>query len=102
MRSEWFMLSKAAVIHNKGDKYVIETIEVASPKVNEVMVKIAGCGLCHTDELAQHQMIPVPLPAVLGHEGSGVVVEVGPGVEELMSGTTLCCPTVPVVIAKPA
>ena len=80
------MLSKAAVIHNKGDKYVIENIEVASPKVNEVMVKIAGCGLCHTDELAQHQMIPVPLPAVLGHEGAGVVVEVGPGVQGINVG----------------
>lgn len=80
------MLSKAAVIHNKGDKYVIEEIEVASPKANEVLVKIAGVGLCHTDQLAQEQLIPVPLPAVLGHEGSGVVMEVGEGVTGIKVG----------------
>lgn len=80
------MLSKAAVIHNKGEKYVIEDIEVASPKENEVLVKIAGCGLCHTDELAQQQVIPLQLPAVLGHEGSGVVVEVGSAVSTVKPG----------------
>jgi len=80
------MLSKAAVIHSTGAKYVIENIEVASPKENEVLVKIAGCGLCHTDELAQEQVIPVPLPAVLGHEGSGVVIEVGSSVVGIEPG----------------
>lgn len=80
------MLSKAAVIYNPGEKYVIETIEVASPKANEVMVKIVGCGLCHTDELAQTGIIPITMPVVLGHEGAGVVVEIGPGVEGINVG----------------
>ncbi|MHB8072450.1 NAD(P)-dependent alcohol dehydrogenase [Desulfosporosinus fructosivorans] len=80
------MLSKAAVIYNPGEKYVIENIEVASPKANEVMVKIVGCGLCHTDELAQTGIIPITMPVVLGHEGAGVVVEIGPGVEGINVG----------------
>lgn len=80
------MLSKAAVIHNEGGKFVIENIEVAPPKENEVLVKIVGCGLCHTDELAQLQVIPLALPAVLGHEGAGVVVEVGSSVTTVKPG----------------
>ena len=80
------MQSKAAVIHEPGGQYVIETIDVAPPKANEVLVKVAGCGLCHTDELGQQQVIPVPLPAVLGHEGSGEVVEVGASVTTVKPG----------------
>lgn len=80
------MLAKAAVVHEGGADYVIENIEVAPPKENEVLVKIAGCGLCHTDELAQKQVIPLQLPAVLGHEGSGVVVEVGSAVSTVKPG----------------
>lgn len=80
------MLGKAAVIHEKGAKYVIENIEVTPPKENEVLVKITACGLCHTDELAQQQIIPVQLPAVLGHEGAGVVLEVGSSVTHIQPG----------------
>ncbi|WP_026394368.1 NAD(P)-dependent alcohol dehydrogenase [Acetobacterium malicum] len=80
------MLSKAAVVHNKGEKYVIEEIEVAAPKADEVLVKIVGVGLCHTDQLGQEQLIPVPLPAVFGHEGSGIVMEVGEGVTGIKVG----------------
>lgn len=80
------MLCKAAVLHSKGAKYVIEDIELESPKENEVLVKIVGAGLCHTDVLGQEQIIPVPLPAVLGHEGSGVVVEVGSAVKTVKPG----------------
>lgn len=50
------------------------------------MVKIAASGVCHTDEVAQQQMIPVPLPAVLGHEGCGIVEKVGEGVTEFQKG----------------
>lgn len=80
------MLCKAAVVHEKGGQYLIEQIEVADPKENEVMVKIAGCGLCHTDELGRMQNIPVKLPAVFGHEGSGVVYKVGKNVTRIKEG----------------
>ncbi|MPW26458.1 zinc-binding dehydrogenase [Alkalibaculum sp. M08DMB] len=80
------MLIKGAVTHNKGDDFVIENIELASPKADEVLVKITACGVCHTDAVARDQLIPVPLAAVLGHEGSGVVVEVGSSVTTIKPG----------------
>ncbi|MCL2336175.1 MAG: NAD(P)-dependent alcohol dehydrogenase [Firmicutes bacterium] len=80
------MLCKAAVVHSKDAKYVIENIEVAPPKANEVLIKMAASGLCHTDELGREQVIPVPLPVVLGHEGSGVVAEVGAAVKTINPG----------------
>jgi aryl-alcohol dehydrogenase len=51
-----------------------------------MLVKVAACGFCHTDELARMQALPVPLPAVLGHEGSGVVVKTGSDVREFKAG----------------
>lgn len=80
------MLSKAAVIKKIGEDYVIENIEVAPPKANEILVKVAGCGLCHTDECCRDGTIPMDMPLVLGHEGSGVVLEIGPGVEKINVG----------------
>lgn len=80
------MKIQAAVIHKQGEPFQIEEVDLAAPRAGEVLVKIVACGVCHTDEVAQHQAIPVPLPAVLGHEGSGIVEEVGPGVTEFQKG----------------
>ncbi|WP_122790098.1 NAD(P)-dependent alcohol dehydrogenase [Intestinibacillus sp. Marseille-P6563] len=80
------MKIKAAVTHRAGAPYQIEEVELAAPKAHELLVKITACGVCHTDAAVQNQFIPVPLPAVLGHEGSGVVVEVGPDVTEFQVG----------------
>ena len=63
----------AAVVREKGKPFQFEELDLQDPREGEVMVKIAASGVCHTDEVAQHQMIPVPLPAVLGHEGCGIV-----------------------------
>ena len=52
----------------------------------KILVKIVACGVCHTDEAAQYQAIPVPLPAVLGHEGAGIVEAVGSAVKEFKVG----------------
>ena len=61
------MKIKAALVYEKGQPFVIEELELDEPKEGEILVKVVACGVCHTDEGAQFQAIPVPLPAVLGH-----------------------------------
>lgn len=80
------MKIKAAFIHNKGDQFKLEEADLQQPNDNEVLVKIVGCGVCHTDDVARQQKIPVQLPAVLGHEGSGVIESVGKNVSEFVRG----------------
>ncbi len=80
------MEMKAAVTWGIGEAFQIEDVELAAPKDDEILVKIAACGVCHTDEAAQTNAIPVPLPAVLGHEGCGVVQAVGKNVREFKPG----------------
>ncbi|MFY0610706.1 MAG: alcohol dehydrogenase catalytic domain-containing protein [Hyphomicrobiaceae bacterium] len=64
----------------------IEEVELAPPQDGEVLVKIAGGGLCHSDLSVINGHRPRPVPMVLGHEGSGEVVEVGPGVRDIKPG----------------
>ena len=80
------MKIKAAVAWETGKPFQIEEVDLAPPKEGEILVKIVASGVCHTDEVAQHQIIPVPLPAVFGHEGSGIVEGVGPGVYDFQKG----------------
>ncbi|MBQ0065231.1 MAG: NAD(P)-dependent alcohol dehydrogenase [Firmicutes bacterium] len=80
------MKIKAAVTHSKGAPFQIEEVELAEPKFGEILVRIVASGICHTDEVVQNQFIPVPLPAVLGHEGAGIVEKVGLGVTEFKKG----------------
>jgi aryl-alcohol dehydrogenase len=75
----------AAVTHQAG-QLSIEEVELAQPKVSEVLVKLIATGVCHTDAAGLHQFIPVALPAIFGHEGVGIVEEVGAGVETLKKG----------------
>ncbi len=94
------MKIKAAVTYEKGAPFKMDTIELDAPKAGEILVKIVASGICHTDEAVQHQFIPTPLPAVLGHEGAGIVEAVGPGVWEFEPGDHVgisfgfdnCCP----------
>jgi aryl-alcohol dehydrogenase len=65
---------------------VTAEVEFGPLVADEILVKIAGVGICHTDLTAQHGALPLPLPAVLGHEASGVVVEVGPEPSALTPG----------------
>ena len=65
---------------------MIEDVELAPPQKHEILVKVVACGVCHTDEAVQQQFIPVPLPAVLGHEGCGIVEAVGPEVTQFQVG----------------
>ena len=80
------MKMKAAVTWGVGRPFQLEDVELAAPRDDEILVKIAACGVCHTDEAAKTQAIPVPLPAVLGHEGCGVVEAVGRNVREFKPG----------------
>ena len=80
------MKIRAALIEKPGEEFHIEELELAPPRRDEVLVKIAACGVCHTDDVARNQIIPVPLPAVFGHEGCGVVEEAGPGMEDFRPG----------------
>jgi len=81
------MKSKAAVAHKAGAQLTIETVEVEGPKAGEVLVEIRATGICHTDEFTLSGADPEGLfPSIMGHEGAGVVVDVGPGVTTLRKG----------------
>jgi NDMA-dependent alcohol dehydrogenase len=77
---------KAAICRELNKPVVVETITVDGPKRGEVTVKLAACGVCHSDLSATNGTIALPPPLVLGHEGAGVVVEVGEGVPDLAVG----------------
>ncbi len=80
------MKAKAAVFYEVGKKLEISEVEVQEPKAGEVMVRMAAAGVCHSDLHVMKGHLVAPLPAVLGHEGSGIVEKVGPGVASLKSG----------------
>ncbi|MGB8437377.1 MAG: S-(hydroxymethyl)glutathione dehydrogenase/class III alcohol dehydrogenase [Burkholderiales bacterium] len=81
------MKVKAAIAFAAGKPLEIETVELAGPKSGEVLVEIKATGICHTDEFTRSGADPEGLfPAILGHEGAGIVVEVGPGVTSLKPG----------------
>lgn len=72
---------KAAVLRRPGDGLAVELIPVPRPKTGEVLVRTTACGLCHSDLHVINGAIAFPTPAVLGHEVSGEIVEIGPGNE---------------------
>ncbi|MBW4553762.1 MAG: S-(hydroxymethyl)glutathione dehydrogenase/class III alcohol dehydrogenase [Aphanocapsa sp. GSE-SYN-MK-11-07L] len=81
------MQVKAAVAHAAGQPLTIETVDLEGPKAGEVLVEIKATGICHTDAHTLSGADPEGLfPAILGHEGAGVVVEVGAGVTSLQPG----------------
>lgn len=80
------MKIQAAVTDSQGAPFVVQDVEIEEPRADEVLVEIAAAGLCHTDLIVRDQWYPVPLPAVLGHEGAGVVARVGAGVTRVAAG----------------
>jgi len=78
--------ARAVVCREHNKPVVVEELTVDSPKRGEVMVKLGACGVCHSDLSAITGTIPLPLPLVLGHEGAGVVEEVGEGVNDVAKG----------------
>ena len=80
------MKINAAVCRGQGEDFVIEEVNLADPREDEVVVRNVGAGVCHTDLICRDQWYPVPLPAVFGHEGSGVVESVGKNVTKVSPG----------------
>ncbi len=81
------MKTRAAVAYRAGQPLVIETVDLDGPKAGEVLVEIRATGICHTDEFTRSGADPEGLfPVIFGHEGAGVVVDVGPGVTSLRKG----------------
>ncbi|MDP7705179.1 NAD(P)-dependent alcohol dehydrogenase [Mycobacterium sp. TY815] len=80
------MQISAAVVQEVGAPFTIADVELQEPAPDEVLVKIAGVGICHTDIAVKEGHLPFPLPGVLGHEGSGTVVSVGSDVTMVTAG----------------
>src|SRR5690349_23162102 len=81
------MQVRAAVAHKAKEPLTIETVELDGPRAGEVLVEIKATGICHTDEFTISGADPEGLfPAIMGHEGAGIVVDVGPGVKSLKKG----------------
>jgi S-(hydroxymethyl)glutathione dehydrogenase/alcohol dehydrogenase len=78
---------RAAVLERFGEPLVVHDVELAGPKAGEVLVRLAACGVCHTDMYTASGVDPSGYaPCVLGHEGAGVVEEVGEGVSSVAVG----------------
>ncbi|AUX41770.1 alcohol dehydrogenase [Sorangium cellulosum] len=81
------MQARAAVAHKAGEKLTVEAVQVEGPREGEVLIEIKATGVCHTDAFTLSGKDPEGLfPAILGHEGAGVVVDVGPSVKSLKKG----------------
>jgi len=101
------MKSRAALVYGVGEEWTIEEIEVDSPKAKEVIVQWKAAGLCHSDEhIVTGDMVPPKeaweamgiddlFPMIGGHEGAGVIVEVGPGVRSVAVGDHVSASFVP-------
>jgi aryl-alcohol dehydrogenase len=80
------MQISAAVVQEVGGPFTLTALELQDPAPDEVVVEIAGAGICHTDVAVKEGHLPFPLPGVLGHEGSGTVVSVGKSVTAVSVG----------------
>jgi Zn-dependent alcohol dehydrogenase len=80
------MKAKAAILFEVGKKLDLREVEVEPPRSGEVLIKMAAAGICHSDLHVMTGHLAAQLPAILGHEGSGSVAGVGPGVTSLKPG----------------
>ncbi|MGO1050346.1 NAD(P)-dependent alcohol dehydrogenase [Crossiella sp. CA198] len=78
--------AQAAVVEQAGGAFTIQEVELDAPRPDEVVVRMVAAGLCHTDLSVRAGGLPFPLPGVLGHEGAGVVEEVGSAVTRVTPG----------------
>ncbi len=82
----WGVQTEAAVLWHTGGAWEIEPIELDPPRAGEVLVRMAAIGLCHSDEHVRTGDLRAQLPQICGHEGAGIVEEVGPGVTRMVPG----------------
>ena len=81
------MKVRAAVAHEAGKPLVVETVDLEGPRADEVLVEVKATGICHTDAFTLSGEDPEGIfPSILGHEGAGVVVEVGADVKSVARG----------------
>lgn len=80
------MRCRAAVLYEFNSPLVVEDVSVEGPRAREVLVKMAATGVCHSDLTSIKGVYGDPIPAILGHEGAGVVAEIGPDVTDLAIG----------------
>ena len=80
------MQTEAAALWEVGEPWRIETVDLATPRVGEVLVQVMATGLCHSDFHAVTGDSPTKFPIIGGHEGAGIVTAVGPGVTRVRSG----------------
>jgi aryl-alcohol dehydrogenase len=80
------MQARAAVMPERHGRWTLDTVEVAEPGPQEVLVRVVASGICQTDVHARDGFFPIPCPAVYGHEGAGVVEQVGSAVTTLKAG----------------
>jgi aryl-alcohol dehydrogenase len=76
----------AAVLRGAGGQWTIEAASLEAPRADEVLVRVAATGICHSDMTVRDRYLPTPLPAVLGHEGAGIVEAVGADVHHVAIG----------------
>ncbi|BAS28164.1 Zn-dependent alcohol dehydrogenase [Limnochorda pilosa] len=86
---------KAAVLFDVGEPLRVEEVSLQGPGPGEVRVRLAAAGICHSDLHVINGDLPVPAPVVLGHEGAGVVEEVGPGVTTVRPGQAVVLSWIP-------
>jgi alcohol dehydrogenase (nicotinoprotein) len=89
------MKTKAAVVYEPGKPIEIEELSLDGPREGEVLIRYLYGGLCHSDIHIAHGDLEARLPMVLGHEGAGIVEEVGPGVTRVKAGDHVVCSFIP-------
>jgi S-(hydroxymethyl)glutathione dehydrogenase/alcohol dehydrogenase len=88
--------TRAALLYGPGEDFKIDTVEIDEPSAGEVLIDVRACGLCHSDEHARTGDMPMPhYPLICGHEGAGLVIEVGPGVTSVRPGDHVAMSFVP-------
>lgn len=78
--------AQAAICYGADKPFAIEDVTLDAPRADEVLIRILACGVCHTDMAVRDGQLPTPLPAILGHEGAGIVEKVGAGITHVKPG----------------
>ena len=89
------MKTKAAVVYETGKPIELVELDLEGPQSGEVLIRYTYAGLCHSDVHIAHGDLPARLPMVLGHEGAGIIEEVGPGVTRVKPGDHVVCSFIP-------
>ena len=90
------MKTRAAVLRGTGQDFDVTELDLDPPKTGEALIRFVAAGLCHSDEHLRHGDIVPRFPIVGGHEGAGIIEEVGPGVTRLKPGDHVICSFLPV------